>query len=37
MFPFEDEDDDLQWDDYGAALRPNEFQLRVNSFTGQQA
>ena len=28
MFPFEDVDGDLAWDDYGAALRPGEFQSR---------
>ena len=26
MFPFEDVDDDLAWDEYGAALRPGEFE-----------
>ncbi len=35
MFPFEDENDDLQWDEYGAALRPDEFQLKATSRTGQ--
>ncbi len=34
MFPFEDENDDLQWDEYGAALRPDEFQLKATSRTG---
>ncbi|KAL0041377.1 hypothetical protein WJX79_001220 [Trebouxia sp. C0005] len=36
MFPFEDENDDLQWDEYGAALRPDEFQLKATSRTGGQ-
>lgn len=35
MFPYEDENDDLQWDEYGAALRPDEFQLRATSRAGQ--
>jgi len=35
MFPFEDENDDLQWDEYGAAVRPDEFQLKATSRTGQ--
>lgn len=35
MFPFEDENDDLQWDEYGAALRPDEFQLKATSRTGR--
>ena len=35
MFPFEDEDDDMEWDEYGAALRPDEFQLKVNSRPGE--
>ena len=35
MFPFEDEDDDMQWDEYGAALRPDEFQLKLNSRAGK--
>lgn len=26
MFPFEDADDELTYDDYGASLRPGEFQ-----------
>jgi hypothetical protein len=26
MFPFENEDEDLAYDDYGAALRPGEFR-----------
>ena len=35
MFPFEDENDDLPWDDYGAALRPDEFQLKSTSRLGK--
>ena len=35
MFPFEDENDDLHWDEYGAALRPDEFQLKSASRPGQ--
>ena len=35
LFPFEDENDDIQWDEYGAALRPDEFQLKATSRTGQ--
>ena len=35
MFPFEDEYDDLPWDEYGAALRPDEFQLKATSRAGQ--
>ena len=35
MFPFEDEHDDLPWDEYGAALRPDEFQLKATSRAGQ--
>lgn len=36
MFPFEDEHDDLPWDEYGAALRPDEFQLKATSRAGGQ-
>lgn len=35
MFPFEDENDDLHWDEYGAALRLDEFQLKSASRPGQ--
>ena len=35
MFPFEDEEDHLEWDEYGAALRPDEFQLKINSRPGE--
>ena len=35
MFPFEDENDDLHWDEYGAALCPDEFQLKSTSRLGQ--
>lgn len=35
MFPFEDENDDLHWDEYGAALQPDEFQLKSASRPGQ--
>ena len=31
MFRFQDEDDELQWDEYGAAPRPHEFQLFVSA------
>ena len=34
MFPFEDEEDHVEWDEYGAALGPDEFQLKVNSRPG---
>lgn len=34
MFPFEDENDDLHWDEYGAALQPDEFQLKSTSRPG---
>lgn len=27
MFPFEDEEDDVVWDDYGAAINENDFKL----------
>ena len=37
MFPFEDEHDDLHWDEYGAALRPDEFQLKAASRAGQNS
>ncbi len=36
MFPFEDENDDLHWDEYGAALRSDEFQLKAASRPGQR-
>lgn len=35
MFPFENENDDLHWDEYGAALQPDEFQLKSTSRPGQ--
>lgn len=35
LFPFEDENDDLHWDEYGAALCPEEFQLKSASRPGQ--
>lgn len=34
MFPFEDENDELHWDEYGAALQPDEFQLKSTSRPG---
>lgn len=35
MFPFEDEEDHEEWDEYGAALGPDEFQLKVNPRPGR--
>lgn len=35
MFPFEDENNDLHWDEYGAALQPDEFQHKSTSRPGQ--
>lgn len=35
MFPFENEEDHLEWDEYGAALRQDEFQLKINSRPGE--
>lgn len=36
MFPFEDEDDDLAYDDYGLELRQGEFQLQEGTSPGEE-